>query len=85
MADGISFSTSGSELTVTIKVGITDILARTDAVDKPNMALQRAYRAFGVSLNAKTNRELDAEAAAEKAAIDARIAQAKTMRPAGTL
>ena len=84
-ADSVAFSRTGGVLTVTVTVDVADIIAG-NAADKKAHALNRALQALrAASESTKTNAELDAEAAAKKAVIDAELARLKRLKPTGSL
>ena len=85
-ADSVAFARVGSVVTVTIKIDVTEIMAK-QFVDKKQLTLERAQEVLRVAVKeaARTNAQIDADAAALKAAVDAEAEQAKALKPTGTL
>lgn len=85
-AEGITVTRAGNAVTITITVDATEILASAaTAKEKKAALLAKARRILSTAEEMRTAAELDAAAAAEKAAIDKRLIEAKAMRPAGEL
>ena len=86
--EGVALARTGDELTVTIKIDVTDIRAANASVEQKRAAMMRRaieYLHRANSTIGKSVAEIEADAAAKILEINAEAARLKALKPSGSL